>query len=495
VDRSAVDLPPLATLDLPEKVVQFGTGAFLRGFAEYFIDEANRRGIFNGSIVAVSSTGSSRDTALNEQDGLFTLAIQGMDGASARQRYRVVSSLSRALSARDEWDAVLRVAREPAIEIVISNTTEIGIALDSADAFDASPPRSFPGKLTRFLAERAVAFEYDVRKGLVVLPCELIERNGDKLRDLVRELARRWTLGARFDRWLNESVTFCNTLVDRIVPGAVPTDETARISAKLGYRDGLLTACEAYALFAIEGDERLCGRIGFVGADERIVITSDVAPYRERKVRVLNGGHTVLVSVALLAGLETVREACENERVGRFLRRVMFDEIVPSLSVPGGEEFARETLDRFANPYIRHALIDITLHATSKVRVRVIPSILQYYARTDRVPSSLAFGFAAHIALLRGELQTERRALGLSVPDDSEGDRIQAAWHGVDLASDSATADLARDVCADASLWGADLSAVEGFADAVSEHLVRIVRHGVESAMDFYLTEPANELT
>jgi tagaturonate reductase len=495
VDQSAIDVSPVAMVDLPEKVVQFGTGAFLRGFAEYFVDEANRRGMFNGSIVAVSSTGSSRDAVLNEQDGLFTLAIQGMDGLSARQHYRVVSSLSRALSARDEWDAVLAVAREPDIEIVISNTTEIGIVLDSADSFAASPPRSFPGKLTRFLAERAAAFDYDSRRGLVVLPCELIERNGDTLRDLVHQLARRWTLGARFDRWLDESVTFCNTLVDRIVPGAMQADEAGRVSEKLGYRDGLLTACETYALFAIEGDARLCARIAFAGADARIVITSDIAPYRERKVRVLNGAHTVLVPVALLAGLETVRDACENERVGRFLRRVMFDEIVPSLSVAGGEEFARETLDRFANPYIRHALIDITLHATSKMRVRVIPSILQYCARTGRVPTSLAFGFAAHIALLRGERQAERRTLGLSVPDDSEGDRIRAAWHGVDLSLESAIADLARGVCADTSLWGADLSAVDGFANAVAEHLVRIVRHGVESAMDFYLTEPANELT
>src|SRR4051812_15054820 len=377
-------------LDLPEKVVQFGTGAFLRGFAEFFIDAANRQGMFNGSIVAVSSTGSSRDAILNEQDGLFTLAIQGMDGASACQQYRVVSSLSRALSARDEWDAVLAVARAPEIEVVISNTTEIGIALNDADAFEASPPRSFPGKLTRFLAERAVAFNYDTARGVVVLPCELIDRNGDRLRDLVRELARRWKVGARFERWLDDGVIFCNTLVDRIVPGAIPAEEAERVSEKLGYRDGLLTACETYALFAIEGDERSRERIGFADADDRIVIASDIAPYRERKVRVLNGAHTILVPVALLAGLETVREACENERVGRFLRRVMFDEIVPSLSAPSGEEFARQTLDRFSNPYIRHALIDITLHGTSKMRVRVVPSILQYHARTGHVPSSIA---------------------------------------------------------------------------------------------------------
>ena len=491
VDRTVIDVPPRATLDLPEKIVQFGTGAFLRGFAEFFVDEANRGGMFNGSIVAVSSTDSSRNAVLNEQDGLFTLAVQGMDGAGPRRRYRVVSSLSRALSARDEWDVVLSLARDPRIELVISNTTEVGIAIDDADAFGDAPPRSFPAKLTRFLAERAVAFDYDSARGLVVLPCELIERNGDTLRDLVRQLARRWSLGDRFERWLDDSVTFCNTLVDRIVPGVVSADESARASRQLGYRDGLLTACEEYALFVIEGDESLRYRIGFAGADRRIVITRDIAPYRERKVRLLNGAHTILVPVALLAGLETVSEACENERVGRFLRRAMLDEIVPSLSVPNGESFARETLDRLANPFIRHALIDITLHGTAKMRVRVVPSIVRYHARTGRIPSSLAFGFAAHLALLRGDLQAERRMLGLTVPDDSDGERIRAAWRTVDQTSDMAIAEFARLICADVTLWGSELSAVDGFSDAVAEHLVRIVRQGVESAVDVSLTEPA----
>ena len=490
-DRVAIDT---ATLDLPEKIVQFGTGAFLRGFAEFFVDEANRQRMFNGSIVAVSSTSSSRNTVLNEQGGLFTLAVQGMDGASPSRRYHVVSSLSRALSARDEWDEVLALARDPRIELVISNTTEVGIALDSTDAFADSPPRSFPAKLTRFLAERAVAFNHCPTRGLVILPCELIERNGDTLRDLVRVLAHRWALGERFDRWLEDGVTFCNTLVDRIVPGVVSPEEAARASRQLGYRDDLLTACETYALFAIEGDESLRYRIGFAGADRRIVIARDIAPFRERKVRLLNGAHTVLVPVALLAGLETVSEACENERVGRFLRRAMLDDIVPSLDVPDGEAFARETLQRFANPFIRHSLIDITLHGTAKMRVRVVPSIVRYQARMGRVPAFLAFGFAAHIALLRGELQSERRALGLPVPDDSEGDRIRSAWGPVDQSSDAEIAELARVVCADRTLWGDELPVVDGFADAVAEHLVRIVRQGVECALDVSLTEPANEL-
>lgn len=490
-EQAAVEVPPVDTLELPEKIIQFGTGAFLRGFAEYFVDEANRRGMFGGSVVAVSSTGSQRDALLNEQDGLYTLAIQGVEGSAARQRYRIIASLSRAVSARDDWSAVLDLARSPDVEVVISNSTEVGIVLDEDDRFDASPPRSFPGKLTRFLAERARAFDYDARRGVIVLPCELIEDNGDTLRSVVQTLSRRWALGARFEHWLSGAVTFCNTLVDRIVTGVVSAEESDRIGRLLGYRDGLITACESYALFAIQGDDRLRARLGFADADPRVIVTPDIRPHRERKVRVLNGAHTISVPVALLAGLETVRDAVEDERVGRFIRRVVFDDIVPSLDAPGAEEFANEVLERFANPHIRHALIDITLYGTTKMRVRVVPSIVDYYRRARRAPTSLAFGFAAYIAFMRGDIQAERRTMGLAVPEDGEGARVRDAWLDVDPRSDASLAELARRVCGDDALWGVDLSSLTGFADIVAEHLVRIIRQGIQPALDAHLTEHA----
>lgn len=487
-----LDLPPIAALGLPERVVQFGTGAFLRGFVEYFVDDANRQGRFNGSIVAVASSGSAtrRDEILNEQDGLFTLAIQGMDGGAARQRYRVIASLSRALSARDDWDAVLALARDPEIEFVVSNTTEIGIALDDGDRFDDRPPKSFPAKLTRFLAERASCFGYDRRCGVIVLPCELIENNGGELRRLVRELALRWKLGARFVGWLDESVIFCNTLVDRIVPGALPTAEVERLERVFGYRDGLSTTCESYALFAIEGDDALRARLRFPGEDSRIIVAPDIRPYRERKVRVLNGAHTLMVPAALAAGLETVRDVVADANFGRFVTRVVFDEIVPCLDVPDAEQFARDVMSRFANPYVRHALIDITLHQTAKMRVRVVPSIIAYAEQTRRPPVLLATGFAAYLHYMRGDLQVERRASGLAVPDDTEGERIRAAWRERDPSSDASLIDLARRVLADAELWGVDLTSLSGFAEVVAEQLVRIARGGVRSAIDVRSTEP-----
>src|SRR6185312_14866543 len=413
--NGVLDVPTPDVLGLPERVLQFGTGAFLRGFIEYFIDEANRAGRFNGSIVAVASTPSRRDEMLNEQDGLYTLAIQGVQAGAARQEYRVIGSLSRALSACDEWEAVLDVARDRTVRLIISNTTEIGIALDDADRFDASPPKSFPAKLTRVLAERASAVDYDAEHTLTVLPCELIERNGDVLR----------------------------------------AADLARLERLFGYRDGLATSCEPYALFAIEGDDALRQSLEFPGDDWRIVVTGDIQPYRDQKVRVLNGAHTLVVPAALLAGLETVRDAVEDLAMGQLMRRAIFMEIVPSFDVPepdAQDSFAHDVLERFANPYIRHALADISLHGTAKMRVRVVPSIVAFGERYGRAPAALAFGFAAYIAFMRGEIQMERRAAGLAVPEDLDGERVRAAWLGVDPRSDAAVSDLARAVCADAAL-------------------------------------------
>ncbi|HEX2095704.1 MAG TPA: hypothetical protein VHG28_25120, partial [Longimicrobiaceae bacterium] len=233
--REDLVVPAPGLLDLPERVVQFGTGAFLRGFVDCFVDQANRDGLFGGRVVMVGSTGSGRDQVLNRQDGLYTLSSQGIAGGAPRREHRVIASVSRALSARDEWAEVLACARNPELELVFSNTTEVGITLDEGDSAELSPPRSFPGKLTRFLFERARAFDYDPARGVVVLPCELIEDNGDRLKEIVLTLAERWGLGDDFARWVREAVPFCNTLVDRIVPGTPAPEVREQLFAELGY--------------------------------------------------------------------------------------------------------------------------------------------------------------------------------------------------------------------------------------------------------------------
>lgn len=487
-------VPPVpAHLALPERAAQFGTGALLRGLVDAVIDDANRRGAFNGRVVAIGSTGSGRDAAINEQDGLFTLVVQGIaDGKPVVER-RVVSSVSRAVSAADEWPAVLALARDPNVEVVFSNTTEVGIRLEDGEAPPSATtaPRSFPAKLAVFLHERARHFAFDAERGVVIVPCELIEGNGDRLRELVLEQARRWAIEPEFARWLDAAVPFCNTLVDRIVPGAPRGEDAATLTATLGYEDAMLTTCEPYHLLAIEGDARLRARLGFASAepnaDAGVIVTPDITPFRLRKVRLLNGGHTIMVPLALLAGCTTVREATEHELVGRYLRRVMIDELVAALEVPGADTFARRVLDRFANPHIQHQLVDITLHGTAKMRVRIVPSILAHAARHGSAPRAVAFGFAAWLSFMDGRFHDARRAAGLPVPDDGDGARVRALWVAVDPGDRDALMGLARRAASDTTLWGTDLAAVPGFAEAVGTSLVAIRQDGVAAALESHL--------
>lgn len=474
--RTDIGVPAPALLDLPERAVQFGTGAFLRGFVEPFLDAANRAGRFGGRVVMVGSTGSGRDRVLAEQDGLFTLSVQGIDAGAPVHAQRVIGCVSRALSAADEWDGVLAVARDPELQLVFSNTTEVGIVLDEGDRPDLAPPRSFPGKLTRFLHERATAFDFDPARGVIVLPCELIEDNGDRLRAIVLALAEAWGLDARFAAWIQSAVPFCNTLVDRIVPGTPAADARAEAEAALGFRDELLTVAEAYRLFVIQGGQAMRDRLPFAGVPG-VTVTEDVAPYRERKVRMLNGAHTITVPAAILCGCETVLDAVRHPVVGPFLQRAMLDEIVPTLDAPGSEGYARAVLDRFANPYVKHALRDISLQQTMKMRVRVVPTIARFAERRGRVPEALAFGFAAYLWMVR-------EGLGLA---DDPAERVRGHWarHG------GAAPEVARGVCGDVELWGMDLSAVPGFADAVAGALARMRSHGVAAALESHLAATA----
>jgi len=482
--RDDLTLPDARQLALPERAVQFGTGALLRGLVDAMLDDANRAGEFGGRVVMIGSTGSGRDRALNEQSGLFTLVVQGLVHGSAKREFRVVSAVSRALAAGTEWDEVLRCAENPELELIFSNTTEIGIVLDEADA--AAPvsgaPRSFPGKLTAFLLHRARWCEFDVARAPVVIPTELIEGNGDRLREIVHTLAERWGTEPEFARWLG-AVVFCNTLVDRIVPGAPNASYASELCDALGYDDGMMTVCEPYRLFAIEGDASLRDRLRFPAADEGVIVAESITPYRLRKVRLLNGAHTSFVSLAILAGCTTVREAMEHPLVGGFLRSVLLTEIVPSVDVPGAEAFARDVIDRFANPFLQHLLWDITLQGTTKFKVRVVPSIVDYARLNGHPPRALALGFAGFLAFQDGARQSARRAAGESVPADGAGESIRSRWSSVTEAPD-ALSRFVRGVCADVDLWGADLAAIPGFVELVTEHLATIRANGAVAAVE-----------
>ena len=459
----------------PERVLQFGTGAFLRGFADALLDEAAGDS-WDGRVVMVGSTGSGRAAALDAQDGRYTLVVRGLRDGEPVDEARVVGSVSRALAASDDWDAVLDLARSPDLWLVVSNTTEVGITDDPADRPDLDPPRSFPGKLAAVLAARAEAHDYE-GAGLVVLPCELIESNGDRLRKIVEAHAGRWGLDARFLPWLDREVTFCNTLVDRIVPGT--PDDPDDIYERLGYTDDLLTVAEPYRLWAIEGVD--ASRLGALAEVDGVVVTDDLTPYRERKVRVLNGGHTATVPAALLCGLDTVAEALDDETVGAFVRRAILDEIVPSLDVdpamaeslasPTALQFAHDVIDRFANPFVAHALRDITFQQTAKLGVRVAPSVRGYCEKRGEAPPLLCLGIAALLASVRpGAVD------GLSTDDASDDWRQR--WTDVDRTD----ADALRAFAADAlTLWGLD--PVDGVPEAVGDALVAIERDGCRATL------------
>ena len=461
--------------NLPEKAIQFGTGAFLRGFIDFFLEQANANDAFNGRVVMVGSTGSGRDQLLNEQDGLYTLWIRGVENGEARSEFKQISSVSRALSAATEWQQVLECARNPQLEYIFSNTTETGITLDETDSGLADPPHTFPGKLTRVLRERAVHFNYAPTRGVIVIPCELIEGNGARLKEIVLKLGELWGYGSRFTAWINECVPFCNTLVDRIVPGEPARNIMENAWSELGYRDEMLTVCEPYRLFAIETTHAVAQRLHFAAGDN-IIIADDIAPYRLRKVRLLNGAHTILVPLALLSGCRTVADAVADEKVGAFLRAVLLNELVPAVPVEGAAQFANAVIDRFRNPYIRHELVDITLQQTMKMRVRVIPSIVDYAELHGHAPVGVSLGFAAYLLFMRGNLGTSSKA-------DNHRERLLDHWRRT-----SQPRELVAAVCADRALWETDLNDVPQFTELVTGYLESMISDGVHSTLDAHLS-------
>ena len=487
--RDDLVVPTPEMLALPEKVLQFGTGGFLRAFADYFIDSANRKGLFGGRVVIVGSTGSRRTQWINDQGGLYTLRIQGLKDGQAVEEYRVIGSVSRALAAKTEWPQVVACAQNPHLEIIISNTTEVGVVYDPDDRYEDGSPASFPGKLTAVLYERARHFGFSEDKGVTVLPCELITENGNTLKSIVLRLAEDWALGDDFVDWLTRSVHFCNTLVDRIVPGIPDGPALEDIYERLGYKDALLTNAEVYRLWPISGSHEAFDRLTFAPADPGVVLTDDVHPFKERKVRILNGTHTSCVPLSFLAGIDTVLSMMHHDQAGECVRGVMMDEIVPSLDVPGGEEFAREVIDRFSNPYLRHRLIDITLQSTSKLRLRVIPTLLRFYEKYQALPRRICAGFAAYLVFMRGTMERDGVIYGswneslYPIRDDQAAFYLEA-WKTVDDTDRESIQRFVHRISEHQDFWGESLSSLPGFSELVADYCWMILQEGATAVLE-----------
>ncbi len=362
------------TTTLPETILQFGAGRFLRAFADLFVHQANEEGQNVGRIVIVQSTGDERAAALNRQHGRYHVAVRGYENGNVVERVETSASISRALVASSQWDEVRALARSPELRVVLSNTTESGYNLDPADQPSDAPPRSFPAKLLAVLRERFDAGQ----RGLAIVPCELREHNADTLRGILVQLAGEWKLSKEFTAWMQNECVWLNTLVDRIV-----VDPAA--DHPLRAEDAMLTVCEPYALWAIQEKT-----IPFI-RHSAIVWTPDVQPYFLRKVRILNGAHTALLIKAWPRGFKTVRDAVLDAELGQWLERLLFEEIVPVLRgrVDGPEAFARQVLDRFRNPFFEHQLASIAAHHADKVSVRLIPTRDEFQAQFGRTPPLL----------------------------------------------------------------------------------------------------------
>ncbi len=465
-----VQLPKQEVFSYPEKVLQFGTGVLLRGLCDYYIDKANRQGIFKGRVVLVKSTDRPGADAFTEQDGLFTHCIKGIDNGKAIEETVVNASISRTLTAATEWNAILALAQSADMQVIISNTTEVGIQYVANDPISVGSPKSFPAKLLAFLVARFQHFNGSAESGMVIVPTELIINNGDALKDIVLKLAADHHLPEAFIAWLNTHNHFCNSLVDRIVPGAPDAQTSAAICADLGYTDKNLIISEVYSLWAIQGGGRVRDVLSFAKADAGVVIAEDIEIYRELKLRLLNGTHTLMCGMSYLLGFRLVKDVMANGYLSKLVMNLMLSEL--ALAIPYkmdfkvADRFGRSVLDRFRNPFINHKLIDITVQYTTKMRMRNVPLLVNYYKEFGKAPELFAMGFAAYLQFMHAVKEENGVYYG-----DSNGELypikcdyagyFYEAWKDFDL----------NKILADTSLWGADLSALPGFEQAVQKYV------------------------
>jgi len=460
--------------NLSEKVLQFGEGNFLRAFVDSFIDKLNQSGLFNGSIAIVQPISQGMAAELNAQDCCYTVVLRGLENGKPAAERQIVTAISRAINPYTHYDTYMETINNPSLRYIVSNTTEAGIAYLETDKLCDRPQASFPGKVTALLYERYKRFNGDPAKGFIFIPCELIDNSGDNLKEIVLRHAANWQLPGDFISWVKEANYFANTLVDRIVTG-YPRDEIDALEAELGYKDNMLVTGEIFQFFAIEAPQTALQEIEkdmpFNKVGLNVVLTSDATPYKLRKVRILNGSHTMSVLAARLAGKETVGEMMSDSHFVSYLRKGIYEEIIPTLDLNEEDlnSFAASVFDRFANPHIKHYLLSIALNSVSKFKARVLPTIFDYHKKTGRLPDVLTFGFAALIAFYKGDEANDS-------PEIMEF--FKAKW-----GQGSDTATVVKDICANVTFWDTDLNQLPGFAAKVAGYVQGIIDNGVQATL------------
>ncbi|WP_086349006.1 tagaturonate reductase [Candidatus Enterococcus clewellii] len=440
----------------PVKIIQFGEGNFMRGFVDWQIQEMNKQQLFKGNVAVVQPIDQGLGDMLKEQDYLYTVILEGLLNKEIINTSEVISVIDTVINPYKEWANYLALAENDTIEFIVSNTTEAGIQYNPADQLSDHPQQSYPGKLTALLYRR---FELG-KKGFTIIPCELIDRNGEKLKEIVLTYAQDWKLGDAFTDWLENENIFCCSLVDRIVPG-YPRDSAAELNKKHSYEDNLMVKAEPFMLWVIEGPQSLKDTLPLEKAGLNVIVTDDMTPYRERKVHLLNGPHTAMVPLALLADIETVEEVMKDQDFRYFVDHLFADELIPMLSLPEDEltAYAEQIKERFLNPFVHHQLTSIALNSVSKYKARLLPVLLDYQKNRNELPPYMTAALAALILTYRGEK--------IAPQDDAAiVTRFEKAWQTPES--------VVETVLSDDVLWGQDLTTVPGLSTQVQHYITQL---------------------
>ena len=470
----------------PVRVLQFGEGNFLRAFVDYMIDIANEKTDFNGSVVLVKPISiGTLFPAFKEQDQRYTVMLRGLVDGKPVESTRIVTSIADTVDSYREYDKYAAYAKLDTLRFIVSNTTEAGIVLDPSDKMELCPPQTYPGKLAKFLYERAVHFDYAADKGLIILPVELIDDNGIELHRCVRELAKLWNLGERFEQWLEEACVFTSTLVDRIVTG-YPRGEDQAIFEKIGYEDHILVTAEPFGLWVIESSKDISKELPLPDCGLPVIFTDNQKPYKQRKVRILNGAHTSFVPMAFQCGYDIVLDSMNDPVIRNFMQKTLYDEVIPTLSLPKDDlmSFAEAVTGRFGNPFIRHMLLSICLNCVSKWRARCLPSLLGYVEANGKLPEHLAFSIASMMSLYRGgkigedgKLHCVRDGQPYELQDDA------AVLQFFAETSAQSAAEQVHAFLTNEAFFGQDLTKIPGLEAFVAEALQEILDHGMKATV------------
>ena len=466
----------------PERIIQFGEGNFLRAFVDWIVWNMNEKADFNSGVVVVQPIENGMVDMLNEQDCLYHLNLQGLDNGSQVDSLQLIDVISRGLNPYTQFDEYLKLAENPEMRFVVSNTTEAGIVFDPACTLADKPAKSYPGKLTQLLYHRFKTFDGAVDKGLLVFPCELIFHNGRELKSCIEQYIELWNLGEEFKTWFETACGVYSTLVDRIVPG-YPRETIGSILDKIQLEDKLVVQAEIFHLWVIEAPESVAIEFPADKAGLNVLFVPSEKPYHERKVTLLNGPHTVLSPVGYLSGFDIVREIVEDDVMGAFVRKVMFDELLVTLDLPKAEleKFGNDVLDRFRNPYVKHFVTSIMLNSFPKFKTRDLPGLKIYLERVGKLPSALVLGLAGIITYYQGGKRGDVEI----VPNDDKAivDLLQQLW------ITGSTSKVASGVLGAQFIWGEDLNAVAGLTQKVTGYLDSIQQKGMLETVKSVLAE------